>query len=425
MHNLWQWGMAALLSCAGMLNAANFPAPASKKGLQVQMVADALVLGVQHAAININLTALVDVRGQPGNPSWTSGGNTYHFQKGYLESLDRQIKPLSDHGVVVYLIVLSYASGQPDIDQLVLHPHYFTNAPNRLGAFNTVTPAGRQWFTACLEFLAQRWSGPDAAQGRVAGYIIGNEVTSHWWWCNLGRVSMPAFVEYYEDTVRLFHQAIRRQADWPRVYLSLDHHWNIRYAAGNDQQAFAGRPFLETFAQRARLRGDFDWHIAYHPYPENLFEPRFWLDKTATPTPDTPRITFKNLHVLTDFLRQPALLYRGRPRRVILSEQGFHTPKGPDGELIQAAAYCYAYKIVERNAGIDAFILHRHVDHAHEGGLLLGLWRNRPGSVAEPHQKKRIYECFRLADTPQWREAFDFALPLIGLKNWDEIPWYP
>ena len=404
------------------MSAAEFPHPPSKKGLQVQMVDDAVALGVKHAALNINLTQLVDLSRQPGNPQWTSEGRIYHFQKGYLESMDRQIKPLSDQGMAVYLIVLSYASGRPEVNQLTLHPNYATNAPNRLGAFNTVTPAGRQWYSACLEFLAHRWSGAEAAHGRVAGYIIGNEVNSHWWWCNMGRVSMEAFTEYYEDAVRLFHQAIRRQASWPRVYLSLDHHWNIRYHAGDEQQAFAGRPFLEAFARRARARGDFDWHLAYHPYPENLFEPRFWWDKTALPNFSSPRITFKNLPVLTDFLRQPALLYRGQPRRVILSEQGFHTPKGPEGESIQAAAYGYAYKIVERLEGIDAFILHRHVDHAHEGGLLLGLWRNRPGSVAEPYQKKRIYECFRLADTPQWREAFDFALPLIGLRNWDEIP---
>ena len=33
-------------------------------------------------------------------------------------------------------------------------------------------------------------------------------------------------------------------------------------------------------------------------------------------------------------------------RRVILSEQGFHTPEGPDGETVQAAAYRYAWKKV-------------------------------------------------------------------------------
>ena len=118
-------------------------------------------------------------------------------------------------------------------------------------------------------------------------------------------------------------------------------------------------------------------------------------------------------------MERPELRFEGRPRRIILSEQGFHTPKGEDGEGIQAAAYCYAYRKVERLDAIDAFILHRHVDHPHEGGLLLGLRRYQP-SDPEPRPKKRIYDCFRLADTPEWESAFRFALPIVGLENWDQ-----
>ena len=168
-----------------------------------------------------------------------------------------------------------------------------------------------------------------------------------------------------------------------------------------------------------RQGGDFDWHVAYHPYPENLFEPRFWNDKTARPNPDTPRITFKNIEVLTDYLQRPELLYRGQPRRVILSEQGFHTPDGPDGEAIQAAAYCYAYRRIAELEGIDALILHRHVDSPHEGGLRLGLRRYVP-EASDPRPPKKIYSCFLHADQPDWESAFQFALPIIGIKNWSE-----
>jgi hypothetical protein len=73
-----------------------------------------------------------------------------------LETLDRQIKALSDHGVVVTLIVLTYQSGDPEIDRILIHPRCVTNAPNHLGNFNTVTEAGRRWLTATLEFCAER-----------------------------------------------------------------------------------------------------------------------------------------------------------------------------------------------------------------------------------------------------------------------------
>jgi len=396
-----------------------YPAAASKKGLQVEMVEDALALGVKHAALNFNLAQLIDPQNGTNNPGWDSAGRRHYFMRGYLAAMDHQIKTLSDRGVVVTLIVLTYQSGEPGVNRILIHPNCVTNAPNHLGNFNTVTDDGRRWLAATLEFCAERWSRPDQKYGRISGYIMGNEVNSHWWWANMGRAGMEEFADDYLRTVRLAHAAIRKESSWARVYISLEHHWNIRYAEGDERQSFPGRAFVDYFARRAKEGGDFDWHIAFHPYPENLFEPRFWNDKTATTNVlATPRITFKNIDLLPAYLRRPELLFHDQPRRIILSEQGFHTPKGTDGEILQAAAYCYAYKKIEELDGIDAFILHRHVDNAHEGGLLLGL-RSNQAKDGEPRPRKKIYDCFRAADTPEWEKTFQFALPVVGLRSWE------
>jgi hypothetical protein len=87
-------------------------------------------------------------------------------------------------------------------------------------------------------------------------------------------------------------------------------------------------------------------------------------------------------------MRRPELLLKGEPRRILLSEQGFHSDGTQAGEDLQAAAYAYAWQKIDSDPGIDAFILHRHVDHSHEGGLNLGLWRRKPDSVADPLSKK-------------------------------------
>lgn len=413
--------IAANTGAAASRYEAPYPVALSKKGLQVEQVDDALALGVKHAALNFNLSQLIAPHGETNGPVWEADGQRYFFHRAYLETMDRQIKALSEHGVVVTLIVLTYQSADPEVNRILIHPRCVTDAPNHLGNFNTVTAEGRGWLAATLGFCAERWSRPDQAHGRVAGYIMGNEVNSHWWWANMGHVTMEEFADDYLRTVRLAHQAIRQQSSWARVYLSLEHDWNRRYPAGDATQAFPGRAFLDYFARRAREGGDFDWNLAFHPYPENLFEPRFWKDRTATTNVlTTPRITFKNIELLPAYLRRPGLLFRGEPRHLILSEQGFHTPKGDDGEAIQAAAFCYAYKKIERLDGIDAFILHRHVDNAAEGGLLLGLRSNRPKD-GDPHPKKKIYDCFRAADTPDWERAFSFALPIVGLRSWDEV----
>ena len=402
----------------------SFPEAASKKGLQVQMVDDALALGIKHAAINVNFSQLIDPSGSSNNPAWPVDGQTVRFQRGYIESLDRQIRPLTEAGVVVSLILLAYQSSDPALNRILLHPAYIKAAPNRLGAFNTVTAEGVLHFKACVEFLANRFGDPKVYHGRVANFILGNEVNSHWFWANMGRVPMETFAENYLRTARIANTALRKVSSSARLYLSLEHHWNIRYPGGDAGQAFAGRPFLDYFNRRAREQGDFDWHLAFHPYPENLFEPRTWNDKSATTNDNTPRITFKNLELLPRYLNRSEMLYRGRPRRIILSEQGFHTPDQPEGELWQAAAYAYAYFKTANQPGIDAFILHRHVDHGAEGGLNLGLWTRHKNShsAAEPAKMKLLYEIFKAADTPDWQRAFEFALPVIGIRRWDDPP---
>jgi hypothetical protein len=402
-----------------------YPAAASKKGLQVELLDDALELGIKHAALNVNLSELIAPNSDSDDAlilASTSEGRTYRFRRESVERLDRTIKILSGHGVVIHLIILVYKSSHADVNRILLHPDFDDNAPHGLSAFNTRTAEGRAWLQATMEFLAHRWSLPDQQHGHVAGYILGNEVNSHWWWSNMGRATMLEFADDYASALLLVHRAVRRHSPWARVYISLDHHWSIRFPASDDHQAFAGKDFIDHLIQRGTKdeTSNFDWHVAYHPYPENLFEPRFWNDKSALLESTTPRITFKNLEVLTEYLQRPELLYEGHPRRVILSEQGFHTPDGPLGEAIQAAAYCYAYRKVARLDGVDAFILHRHVDHPHEGGLRLGLRRFAPAE-SEQRPKKMIYECFRRADGPDWEAAFKFALPIIGIQNWAEI----
>jgi hypothetical protein len=236
----------------------------------------------------------------------------------------------------------------------------------------------------------------------------------------MGNVPLETAASEYEKTVRQAHAALRSHSQHARVYLSFDHHWSIAMHGISPQEAVPGRDFLDTFARIVRERGDFDWHVAWHPYPEDLGNPRAWADKNVTAADDTIKVTFKNLGVLPRHLERPELLFQGEPRRIILSEQGFHTLPTPEGEKLQAAAYAYAWEKVQRLPTIDAFIYHRHVDHSKEGGVRFGLWRNKPGSIADPDRPKLIHELFKKAGTPEWRAAADALLPVAGLKSWEE-----
>ena len=385
---------------------APFPQADSIKGLQVQMSDDALALGVRHATINVSLTPLLKTADPFGG-----------YNESYLRSLDAQIEPLAKAGVVVYAILLATPSKDPARDRIVLHPDARPDYKYTIAAFNSVTAEGRRWFSGAVEMLARRW------KGKVWGWIIGNELNSHWLWYNMGLKPMEKSASEYEQAFRLAHTSIRRVSLNARTYISLDHHWKMSMAGISANEAAPGRDFMDVFARLVRERGDFDWNVAHHPYPEDLGNPRLWADKNINTTDDTIKVTFKNLEVLQQHLMRPELLYQGKPRRIILSEQGFHTLAKPDGENLQAAAYVYAWEKCQRVSLVDAFIYHRHVDHAREGGVKFGLWSNKPGSVADPDRQKKIYQVFKSAGTPAWAEVAAFALPICGNSSWDEV-WH-
>ncbi len=394
---------------------APFPTVATKKGLQVQMVDDALALGVRHAALNLDLGSLFDAERQPDSLEWKCDGVTYFFRRKFVEGLN--VKPLSDAGALVYLIIYTAHVPAP-LEAALRHPGDDRTSPHGFTAIHTANAEGLRHFKAAMEFLGDYFSRPE--HGRVWGWIMGNEVNCHQEWFNIGPATPAVLAEDYARSVRVAVTALRKSSAHTRAYLSFTHHWALT-PKGRETRQTGAKDLLENFARIARRGGDFEWHIAYHPYPENLFDPRSWRDKTALQTDDSPRVTFKNLEVLQRFTHRPEMLYLGGPRRIILSEQGFNCGPEPDAEIRQAAGFCYAWEKVARLDGIDAFILHRHVDNQYEGGLNLGLWTHQPNTTATPDRHRKMYDAFAAAGTPQQAEAFAFALPVIGLPSWDEL----
>ena len=401
---------------------AEIPWPKSIKGITCPVdLADIEALGVKYVDTNVVLAGVLDWRSESPKTAWEVDGEKIGINLGYVRGLDAQIKRMTDAGMNVTLIVLNSVPQQPEPDNPLIHPRTdLAKAPNHLGAFNCTDERGFRHYRAAIEFLADRYSRPDRKHGLVSGYIIGNEVQAHWQWHNLGRVSADELVADYARSLRIAWLACRRIHRGLRVYVSMEHHWASRVQ--QPDRSIRGDRLLEGINARVAAEGNFPWHLAFHPYPENLRNPRFWDDRSAWLGLDTAKITFKNIEVLPHVLRQKRFLFEGKPRRIILSEQGLHCPDGADGEAVQAAAYAAAYHKVRHIPEIDAFMLHRHVDYRGEG-IRVGLWsckQEGPNRCA-PDRKRRIWDVFRLADTPDWQRAFAFAKPIVGIKSWDEM----
>lgn len=407
-----------------------YPATTTIKGLsQVDMTDDAESLGAQHAGVNVALNSIM--RKDPGDPgtyiSFESNGTTYYFDKARVEQLDGQIKPLSDDGIVVNLILILYQDSDPNSAFSVLvHPDAQIGA-GTVYAFNTATAQGVAYYTAAMEFLASRYSRDDQKYGRAVNYIVGNEVNAAWVWAQMGDQSLGNFVEYYSRALRITWEAARKYYASARVYVSLEHNWAVSPDPSKPLQAYPGRSVLDTLAATSRAEGDFGWDVAYHPYPQDLTNPRVWDDSQAVDSADSPLITFKNIQVLPQYIRQSSLQFAGAPRRIILSEQGCNTPSASAADQqLQAACYAYAYYKVLFAGGIDAFNLHRHVDHPLEGGLRLGLWSWDPAKPTVngynmPGDPKYVYDVFKYIDTNRSLQVTNFALKVIGIRSWRDV----
>lgn len=403
---------------------ARIPIPNSRKGITCPVdVDDVIALGTRWVNTNVNLRDALDLD-NPAPEQWIDiDGERFGIRSSYFEALDRTIKRLTDAGIHVVVVLNNPVPRRPDPGDPFVHPGTdLAAAPNRLGAFALHNRRSFRAYRAVLEAFAARYSRPDRRYGWIGGYIVGNEIQQHWEWYNRGLVEAEAFLAEYAVALRTTWLALRRHHPDLRAYVSMDHHWTATMK-GDPRKEIPGRTVLETLNRLSKNEGDFDWHVAFHPYPENLFEPRFWRDRQAPVAFDAPKITFKNLEVLPAWLDKPQNRVRGKARRVILSEQGFHAADSPEGETLQAAALAAATVRVDRIPGIDSFMLHRHVSHRNEGGLRLGLWSWDPKSPdpSAPGRKFPSWDVFQAAGTVRWEETVRFALPIVGIRDWREL----
>jgi len=171
-------------------------------------------------------------------------------------------------------------------------------------------------------------------------------------------------------------------------------------------------------------RGDYEWGIAYHPYPQDSFNPKTWTDQDATnDISSTKYITPKNIELIDEWVCMRSHLYNGlKVRTLLFSEQGVNSKSYSKDDLTaQAAGLAYMWKKFSRLPALEAFDYHRQTDNSNEGGFKPGLWTVKAGTMVTADQKKLAWYVYEKAGTAAEDSAFAFALPLIGISNWSQI----
>jgi hypothetical protein len=393
--------------------------PKSKKGLggwNAGRIPDELEeLGISSVTVNVMIHSLVSLEPQPDTTPFTWQGHTYHAREKALADYDATFLEAQKHGVMVsaILLVANPAKDTNPVVKVIGHPD--ATAEGVFSMPNVTSPDGLALYGAILNLMAERWSRPDGKHGRVHHWIMHNEVDAGWEWTNAGNKSALEYMDLYQRSMRLMDLIARQYDPNSRPFITLTQHW----ANQGHAKWYGSKQLLELLVKFTQAEGDFPWALAYHPYPQDLTNPRTWEDEQATFSFDTPKITPKNLEVLDAWMKQPELLYHGKVRPVHCSENGFNSKDYSEQQLTdQAAGMALAWKKVQALSSIEAWQYHNWIDNRGEGGLRIGL-RKFPDEPGDPLGKKPIWHLYQSLGTPGEDKACAPYLPVVGLGSWE------
>ena len=399
--------------------------PTSRKGLggwspsrSPELSDELSALGIAAVTVNVfNLHQLVALTPEPDTTPFTWQGRTYHARERHLVRYDEAFREAEKHGVMVSAILLIQNPARTDDPGVKLLGHPDAVKEGTYAMPNVTSPEGIAYYGAILNLMAERWSRNDGVHGRVHHWIVHNEVDFGWVWTNAGEKADIVYMDLYQRSLRLVHLIARQYDPHARAFISLTHHW----ARTGTRYGYGSKRLLELLLRYCRVEGDFPWALAYHPYPQSLFNPRTWEDTQATFDFNTAKITPNNLEVLDAYMKLPALRYRGEVRPVHLSENGFNSRDySPKALEDQAAGMVLAWKKMATLSSIESWQYHNWIDNRGEGGLRIGLRKFRD-DPDDPLGKKPIWYLYQALGTPREDSVASPYLKTIGISSWDEI----
>lgn len=353
-------------------------------------------------SITMNVVLNDYIKGEGSGYSY--GGQNYSLGA-FKDYVDRVTRRAGEMDLVVSAIILCQTNS------------IFKDPENKGGNYtmpNLTTAKAFNLYAAALEHMASTHCTPG---NRISHWIMHNEVDFANEWTNMGDQPMLRYLDRYIKSMRICYNIARQYDQNASVLGSYTHCW--AKADGN----YAPKKMLEATVAYSEAEGDFRWGVAYHPYPQDLTKPSFWVNDTqATYSMTTRYITFKNLEVIDAWIKQKENLYKGATKRVLfLSEQGTNSPSYSQTDLaLQAAGGAWAWKKISKLDGIDAMQWHNWADNKAEGGLRIGLRTFAEGSVSNLTPKP-VWYVWKAAGTAEEDSVFDQYKATLGISDWDSI----
>ncbi len=373
----------------------------SKKGIQARYgeINDVVELGAQHVVMNWTINDLFADAHTTNIVKFKYQGKTYKFDGDELNFRDKMVSAYVSAGMQVEVIMLlkggyQYASGA---DAMV-----YPGGSAYFSSINTSNSEGCRTWAALMTYLGKRYGGED---NLVSGWIIGNEVDSPGDYNYAGGQGLDAYMKQYADACRIASYAARSYNKNAKVYISLDHNWNMDWDGGGSG-SYTTRQTLDVFH---KYMGKTPYHIAYHAYSQVLSNPKFWEESDGVSGDENSTyITMKNINVLADYVKK----HYGASHKILLSEQAYTYNYGED---LQAAALAYAFYLTEANDMLEGFVYMREYDEGDPYN-----W----GLTDDAGRHRLAWTIFQQMDTKDYVAATSGLMGLVPVNAWTDIPGF-
>lgn len=360
-------------------------------------------LGIQQVVYNIYLDEICAAPGDSGTVTFDYNGKTYYFSNGRMTHYDQMVKGFNDQGIQVTMVILN--RGGTAGSQDLVHPMALDGVECPSYALNVEESDGVEHLKAVSAFLGQRYSG-STGHGQIDNWILGNEVNARTSWWYMNSTSLDVNVNAYVKAFRIVYNELKSMNANVQVYNSIDQEWGRKSNPGS----FLAKDYLDQFNYYINREGNIDWGLSYHPYNSPLYDPYAWNGPSVwvKQNVSTPYITMQNIDVLIDYMHQSKFLSpSGQVRSISLAEVGYTSYFGDEK---QEASVAYGYLKAATLPDVDAFMLFRLKDDAHEmeSKLSLGI-TNLDGS------HKPAYDIYKSLGTANEGAAKARASEIIGM----------
>ena len=360
-------------------------------------------LGIKQVVYNMYVDDICSDASVPGAVPFDYNGRTWYFNGDMVGKFDSMIRSFNSYGLQVTMVILN--GGRGAYSQDLVHPTARGgDCPGY--ALNVADASGTDHLKAIGAFLGQRYSGK-FDHGQVDNWILGNEVNARTSWWYSSSASLDFNVNIYVKAFRIIYNELKSANANVNVYNSIDQEWNRKSNPGS----FLAREYLDQFNYYINREGNIDWGLSYHPYNSPLYDPYAWNGPAVWVKKDnlsTPDITMQNIDILIDYMHRAQFLNpAGQVRSISLAEIGYTSSFG---HASQEASIAYGYLKAASLPDVDAFMLFRQTDDAHEmeSNLALGLY-DLNGN------KKPGYEIYKNLGTPGEGAAKARASEIIGM----------